>query len=203
LPDAAGAMARPVYFIFSPEHDAARAAVIRRAWKRRGGVSTGLSPDDAEPAAARNRGTRSARFARHLSRADAAVVLIGGATAESPAVRDAVTASLACRTPLIGVAIHRIPDARGLMEMPGPNPFDYFAITRHGRQAGVRYLRWTRSMWLKIPGLADDPSPPPPYRDLRSWAKLSALVPTYDWVGHKGEANLASWVELAFWRARA
>ncbi|MBL26721.1 MAG: hypothetical protein CMM50_04110 [Rhodospirillaceae bacterium] len=195
-------MARSVFFAFARTDGPARCEPAPAAWRQHAGAEFALTM----PAIDGGPGQRTLRLRGRLVAAvgdcEVAAVLIGPTAARSAALRLAILAILAAGTPLFGIRTHGLGDTGGRTAASGPSPFDYVAMARHRQPPEIRYLEWRRAGWQ--PARLDEPitPPPPPYRRVETWAKLSSLVPTYDWVAHNGTANLASWVELAYWRGR-
>lgn len=195
-------MARSVLFVFARTDGPARNGAPPAAWQRHAGPTAALTmpPIDGEPGQ-RTRRLRN-RLADAITECDAMAVLVGPTAARSAAVRLAILVALAGGTPLFGIRTHGIGEAVGRAVPQPPNPFDYLAVARHRQPPAIRYLEWRRAGWQPARTEEAAVPHPQPYRRVENWAKLSTLVPTYDWVAHNGTANLASWVELAYWRGR-
>lgn len=141
------------FFAFDRTHDSSRADLLRGRWDGPDRSSGGFC-DEFTWSAVQMRGPEGvAEWVRsEMEGADVVVVLIGAETGMVRHVRVAIEEAGARGLGLVGLRIHRIPDANGLESMPGSDPL-----------AAMRE-RVTTHDWL--PGFSD--------RFLPDWIYLAA-----------------------------
>lgn len=123
-------------------------------------------------------------------------VLIGSGTWNRRWVRYEILKSYDRGNLMLGVHINSVLDKNKQTFLQGENPFDYlgFVVSNDGKK--LTYYEHDGTKWH----IYQDLLPKTINWDRQHWGKgfkLSNWVPCYDWIGHNGYTNFASWVENA------